>query len=337
MPRQKKKTTKKAAAAAASASASTSSTQSSPPVPPPRDGAIRSWALDDTRSWNAWAEDQMSQIYHPSSPPVVRPSQDGPSLTEYLDEYSFASRKRGMEMLYLSSEDLSHLMASEDFEEKWLKAWKEAARERREQVVLEELRRVQAVVGEEKQHSRLLAPEITLEGLTGGEEGEGFLQLLKSLMVVGRAGETPTVRNQDFKRVYGLNAGGEMASVEDGIPDAKAVRAYQQEILLIRYSYLLNVAKGILFRIVSYVSFCTNTRKISGDQRCADQRALPLQNGRPIADEQVVGSYKSDARPENMPRHLATHDNTWSSTNYTQEYCNQCRATGQDRVSVFAR
>lgn len=66
-------------------------------------------------------------------------------------------------------------------------------------------------------------------------------------MVFGRRDETPIVRNPAFERVYGLDIG----AVDDTLPASKAIRAFQQEILLIRYSYLLSFAQGALMSMVS--------------------------------------------------------------------------------------
>lgn len=133
------------------------------------DSELREFALTRTKEWNALMEKEMELMYDLKAEPIVTAA-DSAAYLDYLDEYSFASRKRGAEMMWLMSEGLARLLTGEGFEDEWMRPWKEATKERREEVLLQMLREQADMRDASKIDHRLLAPEITLDRLASNPE-----------------------------------------------------------------------------------------------------------------------------------------------------------------------
>ncbi|GAA6039293.1 hypothetical protein JCM8097_003248 [Rhodosporidiobolus ruineniae] len=251
------------------------------------------------RRWNEGHEEVMRRFYAKYSPPIVSASRPH-EHQEYLDEHSFASRQRGRAAVSASSRHFKASLLSPDFAARHFKPFESKSVKEREELVLNalagELRTwhlLRETSGAEWQ--RKLLPEINLADLCSGD-GKGLRRLVNRL---GEHLDQYTLVDDHpfphapFFRKFGLNQA-------SSLPLSPSCRAYQDEVLLIRHSMLLNLLTIILNKIA---------------------------DGPPTITE-FVGNVPQELKPSTAP-HLFKNS---SEGNFiaASEKCAQCNASAKD-------
>lgn len=129
------------------------------------------------------------------------------------------------------------------------KRWTAKSRLEREEIILAALAsshgETSALAREHDGNNREIAPEITL-GHLAGNGGEGFVKLVKDLLP-DPTSSSPyfIVRNTDFERIYGFQL-----NTDSLLPRSKIIRAFQEEHLIIRHTYMLILCLRMLGSLV---------------------------------------------------------------------------------------
>ncbi|ORY88143.1 hypothetical protein BCR35DRAFT_330349 [Leucosporidium creatinivorum] len=189
----------------------------------------------DLRAWNAAWEQELADTYSDQTRPFITGKRlvDSQVGLEHLDESAHACRQRGQQHLKAMGGLFSDLVRSTDFEEKYARPWEEASVERREEIVLQALHH-EAV--DMREAVRILAPEIALKDFTEGD-GNGLFRLIDKNLVSADNEEFAIVSHPQLDRLYGFARSAD----DDQLPLSRGVRAFMEEVLLLRHSLLLNV------------------------------------------------------------------------------------------------
>ncbi|ORY89483.1 hypothetical protein BCR35DRAFT_329408 [Leucosporidium creatinivorum] len=318
------KTQPRSNASTSSTSAQTQTRRSSSYEPFALDAGQRRLKILDykgrVRDWNSEWERRLAAFYDPNSPPFVD-EEDAADLALYVDEWGFHCREAGIKGVKGVFMSLCGEKAASDFEEKYAEPWRKAGREGREEMLLKALEHGhrQSAKGPERAETlRMLAPEITLEQMAGGE-GEGFLKLIDALLVEGSTedGEWIVfVRQEGFERKFLFNF-----DQDTLLPASKALRGFQYEQVLTRTSYLLVLVLDVLslisgdeFEKRSSASYCLREYSAKNNQAAvAREGCLPeLAEDEPI-EKRCTGCGKTAA--EIKPKKMLS--------------CNKCRKVGR--------
>lgn len=230
-------------------------TPSQPAQRPPRrdslDTIIFSDYYGDVRAWNAAWEEQNARVFAPGSK-VLLSEQTAQQQSRHLDEFMFNQRRKGWDSLGESAWNIFEAVGfcTPDSELVY-ERWRGKTLEEREEIVLAALAGLHSgdsKLDKKREINRRSAPEITLEGMAGGG-GQGFVRLVNAVLP-GEKSSYSIVCNSAFERVYGFRADGD----ESLAPLSKRLRAWQDEELLVRASYLQGFVSRALELIVSILS-----------------------------------------------------------------------------------
>lgn len=206
----------------------------------------------DIRAWQALWERRLQDLYYgeDSAQPIIDKTNQHEQL-DSLDEYSFSMREEGTRIVLEQGRVLWARLAM-DSEERGFAAWRGETELEREEIVLAVLAKRHGgsseYVREKEVELRALAPEITLGGLAGGD-GEGLIELARAVVPTEGGMKYAIVRHARFERLWDFQ-------LDEGksLPKSKVVRAYQEDQLLMRHSYLLFIVLGVLSVLVSLIS-----------------------------------------------------------------------------------
>ncbi|ORY88139.1 hypothetical protein BCR35DRAFT_330344 [Leucosporidium creatinivorum] len=194
----------------------------------------------DLRAWNAAWEQELADTYNDQTQPFITGKRlvESQVCSKHLDEYAHACRERGRQGVNYKGVTFSEEVRDFDFEARYARPWEEASVERREEIVLEALEHHAATMGDEV---RILVPELVLNDLTEGD-GSGLFRLIDKNLVSADTEEFAIVSHPQLDRLYGFTRSAD----DDQIPLSRAMRAFMEEVLLLRHSMLLGVLSDIL-------------------------------------------------------------------------------------------
>ena len=205
-----------------------------------------------------WSEERhLQRIYRDSTTPDIDESTHHFEIHR-IDEHSCFVREESQTGVLHQAKKF-HAELQLDWGGKALATWKDKPELEREEIVLAVLAKPRGGMDDDarkkESDNRSLAPEITLQEMAGSG-GEGFLKLVNAL-ILHDSTTYPIVRHETFERLHGLRLNADVVE----LPRSQIIRAFQDDRLLARHSYLLDFATNFLYFLVRRVLLYVRLRK----------------------------------------------------------------------------
>lgn len=247
-------------------SAPASSSLPPPTAPPPTspssdpfDGPsilIRDYG-GDVRSWNSEWESMLEWLYGPSQEPLISES-NLHEFTNYVRPEAFEVQEKGRQNVLGLARELYRVM-SNDYVGRYVDKWKGKTDVEREEIVLAVLAKTHEQLEETSTGRtavpRGICPEVTLHEMAGGG-GVDFVRLLSALLLGKDHSTYSVVPNAGFDRLIGVR----VDDLAADLPRSNIIRAYQEDQILIRHSYLLSFVLNV-FRHLARLSLLRSHRQ----------------------------------------------------------------------------